>query len=260
MIEKKELHNSFLDRKSGIPLYCQIQERLLAQIQSGEFKLGKPLPSIQQIATSMGVSYMTVRQAVRALNDSGVLDSRQGIGTFVSGIKMERNFRQVLSFTEETSARGSKPSSKVLSFDIQSPTPKVQEALRLKEKDLVYSLRRVRYGDKVPMGIEYSSLPVQLFPGLIDNFNPEGSLYIELASKYGVQPMITDEVIEVDIATAEEARLLEMAPQSPVFLFTRISYIESGIPIEHAKSVYSGERYKISNRLMRTKQGSIMKS
>jgi GntR family transcriptional regulator len=201
----------------------------------------------------MGVSYMTVRQAMRALNDSGVLDTRQGIGTFVSGIKMERDFRQVLSFTEETCARGSKPSSKVLSFDIQSPTPKVQKALRLKDKDLVYNLCRVRYGDKVPMGIEYSSLPVQLFPGLIEDFNPEGSLYIELDRKYGVQLMVTDEVIEVGIATAEEARLLEIAPQSPVFLFTRISYIENGIPVEHAKSVYSGERYKIINRLMRTK-------
>ena len=44
-----------LDRRSGIPLYHQIQRRLLDQIQSGELKPGEPLPSIQQIATRMGV-------------------------------------------------------------------------------------------------------------------------------------------------------------------------------------------------------------
>ncbi len=95
-----------LDRRSGIPLYHQIQQRLLDQIQSGELKPGKPLPSIQQIAARMGVSQMTVRQAVRALSELGVIYSRQGKGTFISGIKLERDFRQVLSFTEETLARG----------------------------------------------------------------------------------------------------------------------------------------------------------
>ena len=84
-----------LDRRSGIPLYHQIQRRLLDQIQSGELKPGEPLPSIQQIATRMGVSQMTVRQAVGALCELGVIYSRQGKGTFISGIKLERDFRQV---------------------------------------------------------------------------------------------------------------------------------------------------------------------
>lgn len=253
MIEKRKPLNLPLDRRSGVPLHLQIQQRLLAQIRSGEFMLGKPLPSIQQIAASMGVSLMTVRQAMRALNEIGVLYSRQGVGTFISGIKMERDFRQVLSFTEETIARGSTPTSKVISFGAQQPTPNVQEALNLGEKDLVYSLRRVRYRDDVPLGIECSSLPVQLFSGLMEDFDPADSLYIELARKYGVQFMVTDEVIEVGGATAEEAHLLDIAPHSPVFHFTRISYIENGVPVEHVKSVYSGERYKIVNRLMRTK-------
>jgi DNA-binding transcriptional MocR family regulator len=78
-----------LDRRSGIPLYHQIQQRLLEQIQSGEMKAGEPLPSIERIAARMGVSQMTVRQAVRALCDLGVIYSRQGKGTFISAIKLE---------------------------------------------------------------------------------------------------------------------------------------------------------------------------
>jgi GntR family transcriptional regulator len=45
--------------------------------------------------------------------------------------------------------------------------------------------------------------------------------------------------------------MLQIAPNSPVFLFTRISFLENGKPIEHAKSVYRGDRYKIVNRLVR---------
>ena len=240
-----------LNRRSGIPLYHQIQQRLLDHIESGELKPGTPMPSIERIADRMGVSQMTVRQAIRALCELGVIYSRQGKGTFISGIKLERDFRQVLSFTEESLARGAKPSSKVLSFDIKAPNQTVRAALRLGLHDNVFCLRRVRYGDSVPMGIEYSRLPVRLCPGLMETFDPTTSLYQELAEHYGIQLMVTDEVIEVGKADAEQARLLEIASKSPVFLFTRISYLENGMPAEYVTSVYPGDRYKVVNRLMR---------
>jgi len=197
---------------------------------------------------------MTVRQAVGALCELGVIYSRQGKGTFISGIKLERDFRQVLSFSEETQARGATPSSKVLSFRIQAPIQEVKEALGLNDGERVFNLHRVRCGDSIPMGIESSCLPVQLCPGLMETFDATTSLYDELAHQYGIQLMVTDEVVEVGKASAEDARLLQIAPQSPIFLFTRVSYLENGTPVEHVKSVYRGDKYKIVNRLMRMKR------
>ena len=52
-----------LDRGSVMPLHHQIGQRLLSQIQSGVYEAGQPLPPIQEIAASLGVSNMTVRQA-----------------------------------------------------------------------------------------------------------------------------------------------------------------------------------------------------
>jgi GntR family transcriptional regulator len=246
-----------LNRRSGIPLYHQIQQRLLDQIQAGELRPGMPMPSIERIAKQMGVSPMTVRQAIRALSELGVIYSRQGKGTFISGIKLERDFRQVLSFTEEAIAHGSRPSSKVLSFTIEEPSSKAMEALSLSKGEAVYSLRRVRYGDSVAMGIEWSFLPVRLYPGLMERFDPSTSLYEELANNYAIQLMVTDEVIEVGKANASEARLLKIRPQSPVFLFTRTSYLENGTPAEYVNSIYRGDRYKIVNRLMRLKRSLV---
>jgi GntR family transcriptional regulator len=243
-----------LYRKNGIPLYHQIQQRLLGQIQSGVFKPSEPLPSIQKIAARMGVSQMTVRQAVKALCELGVIYSRQGKGTFVSRIKLERDFRQVLSFSEETRARGATPHSRLLSFRIQLPNRETKEALGLSHKEKIFRLRRVRYADSVPMGIECSCLPVHLCPGLLQSFNPETSLYQKLDEQYGIHLMVTNEVIEVGKASDEEAPLLQIAPQSPVFVFTRLSFLESGKPVEHVKSVYRGDRYKIVNRLVRNKR------
>jgi GntR family transcriptional regulator len=47
---------------------------------------------------------------------------------------------------------------------------------------------------------------------------------------------------------------MQIAPQSPVFLFTRLSFLESGKAVEHVKSIYRGDRYKIVNRLVRNKR------
>lgn len=246
-------HLQPLERRSGVPLYYQIQQRLMDQIRTGEFRPGYPIPSLQEIAARLGVSQMTARQAIRTLCDLGVMYSKQGKGTFISGIKHERNFRQVLSFTEEMRVRGSAPSSKVLSFRMQVSNQEVRTALGLSRGQKVYRLRRVRLSDGLPMGIECSYLPQQMFPGLLEAFDPSGSLYQMLAERYGTQMAVTDEVVEVGKANAEDAALLRVSTGSPVFLFTRTCYGENGNPLEYVRSTYRGDRYKIVQRLTRAK-------
>lgn len=242
-----------LERRSGVPLYYQIQQRLIDLIRTGEFRPGQPIPSLQEIAARLGVSQMTARQAIRTLCDLGVMYSKQGKGTFISGIKHEKNFRQVLSFSEEARVRGAVPSSRVLSFRVQAASREVKTALGMSRGQKVFRLRRVRFSDSLPMAIECSCLPQQMFPGLLDSFNPAGSLYQVLAERYGIQMSVTDEVVEVGKATAEEAALLKVAAGTPVFLFTRTSYAENGNPVEYVKSTFRGDRYRIVQRLMRAK-------
>lgn len=246
-------HMRPLERRSGVPLYYQIQQRLMDQIRTGEFRPGEPIPSLQEIAARLGVSQMTARQAIHTLCDQGVMYSKQGKGTFISGIKKEKNFRQVFSFTEEARQRGATPSSRVLSFRLQASSREVRTALGMSRGQKVFRLRRVRFSDGLPMAIECSCLPQPLFPGLLDTFDPAGSLYQVLTERYGVQMAVTDEVVEVGKASAEEAALLKVAAGSPVFLFTRTSYGENGNPLEYVKSTFRGDRYKIVQRLTRSK-------
>ena len=240
-----------LDRHSALPLYYQIRQGLLEQIRSGKLKPGKPIPSEEDLSKRLRVSRMTARQALKALCHLGVAYSQRGKGTFVSGIKMEKNIRQVLSFSQEAVARGERPQSKVIAFDLRSADSEVAEALRLRPKAAVFFLRRVRMNDLTPMGAETAYLPEQLYPGLPEKFDPRTSLYQSLSRLYGVDIFIADEIVEAGLAAAEEARLLRIARGSPVFLFTRTSYVESGQPVEYVKSIFRGDRYKLVNRLTR---------
>ncbi len=249
-----------LDRNSVVPLYYQIQQRLLEQIQTGELPVGQALPAAQELAATFGVSLMTARQGIKSLCDLGVLYSRQGKGTFISGMKLEKDFRQVLSFTEEMKARGSRPGSRVLSFEIRTGSREVLEALRLPPGEQIIELRRVRQANALPMGIECSSLPLHLCPDLLETFDPRTSLYKVLAERYGIDMIVADEVAEVGLASREEARLLRISERSPVFTFTRTSYIQSGRPVEYVRATYRGDRYKIVNRLTRLNRALLTSS
>jgi len=117
-----------LDRQSAVPLYYQIQQHLLGQIRSGLIKPGQPVPSEQEISRSLRISRMTARQALKSLCDLGVTYSQRGKGTFVSEIKLEKSFRQVLSFSEEMQAtrplsRTDPADTPITTFSIGIDTP-----------------------------------------------------------------------------------------------------------------------------------------
>jgi GntR family transcriptional regulator len=66
---------------------------------------------------------------------------------------------------------------------------------------------------------------------------------------YGIQVAVVNEVVEAGAATSKEAQLLQISEGSPIFVFSRISYIHSGQPVEYVNSFYRGDHHKIVHRL-----------
>lgn len=238
-----------LDRSSAVPLYFQIYQHLLDQIHSGALRPGQPIPSEPELASSLGISRMTARQAVKALCDAGATYTKRGLGTFVSGKKQVKTSSELLSFTQETKASGGKPSSRVLVFDDVRADAEVAAALHLELNTPVFRLKRVRIANSVPMSIEECFLLPKLCPQLLETFDPRTSLYQLLSQKYGIHMTAADEVAEASLAHTEEAHLLQIKEGSPVFLLTRISYSENSQPVEFVRSTYRGDRWKLVSRL-----------
>ncbi len=77
---------SQVDARSATPLYDQIAARLRVAIASGELVAGEGLPSVRQLASQLRINPATVAQAYRDLESDGVVEMRQGAGTFVSDV------------------------------------------------------------------------------------------------------------------------------------------------------------------------------
>jgi GntR family transcriptional regulator len=135
---------------------------------------------------------MTARQALKSLCSLGVAHSQRGKGTFVSEIKLEKNIREVQSFSEEMEARGSRPHSRLISSEVVPAESEAGEALHLSPEEKVIRIRRVRVADVVPMGVETTCLPQSLCPDLLDSFAPRTSLYRTLLQVYGIHIVQAD--------------------------------------------------------------------
>ena len=79
-----------VDARSPIPLYVQIANRLRVAIATGEITPGALLPSVRQLAADIRVNPATVVQAYRDLEHDGIVESRQGAGTFVRDVSDTR--------------------------------------------------------------------------------------------------------------------------------------------------------------------------
>jgi len=75
--------NLKIDPQRGIPLYYQIMEQIKHLIATGQLKENDQLPTVRQLAVDLEINPHTVAKAYNELMREGILDVRQGIGTFV---------------------------------------------------------------------------------------------------------------------------------------------------------------------------------
>lgn len=78
---KKE---DIVNKLSSNPLYEQVFNRIKDSVRSGEYKKGDLIPSEKELMELMGVSRVTVRQALKMLSDSGIIETRKGKGSIVA--------------------------------------------------------------------------------------------------------------------------------------------------------------------------------
>ncbi|MEW4371278.1 GntR family transcriptional regulator [Paenibacillus kandeliae] len=82
-----------INEHSAEPLYRQVENQLRALIISGQLQEGILLPSIREFAADLKCSVITIRRVYQDLENEGLLRTRQGTGTFVTGVEEELRSR-----------------------------------------------------------------------------------------------------------------------------------------------------------------------
>lgn len=237
-----------LDPSSSIPLYQQLEERMLELIATRAFGEDDPLPNEEDIARVTGLSRGTVRRCFKDLVDDGRVVRRRGRGTFVNYHQDDHNMETAFNFTAEISALGKRPSSRVLSLRRRAASGGVSKSLRVPEGTKVWEITRVRLANEKPMQIVTAYVPCELCPDLTEDALVS-SLYTLIAEASGCVPAKAIEVYEAINLSAREADALCVPKGTPAIRTIRTTYDAYDRPFEASVIVLRGDCNQFMLRL-----------
>jgi GntR family transcriptional regulator len=236
-----------LSVSTGGPSHARIASWLLSRIGGGRIREGDRLPPEEELAASLGVSRMTLRQALGSLEARGYIERRRGRsgGNFVREPRIEVDLSGLPGFTELMRRANVRAGARIVRAGIVAATPEVATALALGRQRDVVEVVRVRSARRLPLALEETYLPAHLFPGFLDH-NLAGSLYGLMRQHYGLAPHSAKEWLEPEISSPEHAELLEVEPGSALMLVTRTASTATGVAVEYARDRYRPDRTRIS--------------
>jgi GntR family transcriptional regulator len=236
-------------RHNGTPIYKKIQQTILKRVEAGQLKPGDAVDSERELARIHGVSLMTARHALAGLERDGLVERRRGTGTFIAPPKI--HFNKLMSYTEQMGGRSLPPSSKVLSLKVVNNEHEIAARLALPRTSHLVRLERLRLGSSEPFAIETCYLSAEKFEGLTSAPVERGSLFALLQSDYGVEIAHADEEIDATSADPWSARLLEVAPESPLLRIRQLIYSTKGQAILYVLGLYRSDRHTLLCRRFR---------
>lgn len=236
-----------LSARGGQPVHVQIERWLTDVIGRGELVPGDRLPREDELAALLGVSRMTLRQALATLESHGIVIKKTGRagGTFVTEPRIECDLTGLAGFTEQMRRAHVRAGARMVSAETVPASAAVASALGIARGGLVHEVIRVRTARRRPLALEQSCFPAELFPDLLSH-RLTGSIYDLLSRTYRQRPHTARETLEPVIARPMEAELLEVAENSPLMLIERTAFTVAGLAVEYAHDLFRPDRVRIS--------------
>ncbi len=220
------------------PMHVRLADELRGRISRGQLSVGAALPSEAQLCEEFGSSRGTVRQALSALRNEGLIGGRQGRPPIVRETAAAQPFETFLSFTSWAHQIGKEPGQRTIEIARRPAGALVADALNLTEGAPIVEILRLRLLDGVPTMVERSSFTESVGRRLFD-FDPDsGSIYGYLLDS-GIDLQAVRHTIDAIGADATDADLLDITEGAPLLRERRRALDGDGSPFE-----YSDDRYR----------------
>ncbi|TPL92188.1 phosphonate metabolism transcriptional regulator PhnF [Mesorhizobium sp. B2-3-12] len=235
-----------IERRSGVSLWRQIADRILQAIATGDFAENAALPPEVALAERYGVNRHTVRSAISALVQEGVLRAEQGRGTFVlSRKRLSYPIGARTRFSAGLQGQTSERHIVLLASSIEPASPRVAEGLGLARGSEVIRLETRGEADGRPVSRAAAWFEARRFAGIDKAMAQTGSITASLA-RFGVDDYLRQStVLSARHADAADLADLDLQPGAIVLVTVAVNVTPDGQPIQFSESRFPAERVEL---------------
>lgn len=232
-------------RGEGVALWRQIEQEIAADIEAGRLLGGEKLPTEPELAERFKVNRHTLRRAMAALAEQGLVRIEQGRGSFVQEHVIDYKIGRRTRFSEIITAQHRQPGGRLLRAHEIKPDQGIARELGLRKQALCIYLETLGEVDGQPVSLSSSYFPAKRFPEMIPVYSETGSITKALAH-HGVgdyRRKVTR--VMTSLPEPEEAALLRQASNRPVLLVESVNVDNDGVPVQFARSRWAGDRTQL---------------
>lgn len=220
-------------------------------VREGWLKPGDKLPSEPELAMQLGVSRNSLREALKSLEDAGVVVRRHGKGTFVTDSKplVEGGIERLVSLMDFVSDHGRTPGSSLTKFDILPADSELIKKLNLEGPVDIAFIETVKTADGQPVALCRDYIPVHFLKEPVDPEAIQFSIFEGLMQEHGIDIRFAECEIVATVADEGLAAALCVEPNAPILLLSQVHIDDSGRLVLHSRSYFPSDRF--SFRLIR---------
>jgi GntR family transcriptional regulator len=212
------------------------QNELRRAITGGTFQPGSQLPTEAELCEMLSVSRTVVREALRVLEDEGLVTRRHGVGTFVRNHLILKNLNFNFGITEMIESAGLKSGTNHLEIQKETADEEKAEQLRVQLGTPLITVERVRTADERPVVYSLDTLTEALLRRA--DFDPD---LLRTESIYNLLQTSLGQVIEYGIARLlpvvapqHVAKKLKLPPNALTLYIVQTDYSSEDKPLVYS--------------------------
>ena len=234
-----------LVRGEGLTAWRQIADALSADIEAGRYAPGQQMPTEAALAARFAVNRHTVRRALAALAEGGLVRASQGRGTFVEEAPLAYPIGPRTRFSEIVTGAGREAWGDLLAAATVPAGSRQAAALAIEPGAPILELLTTHRADAAPISTAQTWLPLPRFTDFAAAYAERGSItrafaacgvhdYTRLSTRIRARP-----------ADAQEAERLDIAPGRVVMVVSSVNIDSAGVPIQANRTLFAADRVEL---------------
>jgi len=232
--------------RNPLPLYHQVYLLLRQRLTAGGFPAGAAMPGENALAAEYGVSRLTMRRSLEALEAEGLIERRQGKGTFAvdrGWVDAPQPSADMDSLMRHLASMGMQTQVRLLSLEAEPASAAVAAHLELEPGALVHRSVRVRSHGGLPFSYLVTVVPGDIGARIREkdlNSRPLLAIFREL----GVRVARAEQSFSAALADPQAAAALDVPVGSALLSLRRLVRDDAGRPVEWLHALYRPDRYE----------------